>query len=998
MARAKPFIRDPANRIYTYKIVMQIPTEEVHLNNYLPYRGLTSQQVEHNRQQYGTNILQPPEREPAWKLFLAKFDDPVIQILAIAAILAIAVGIVEGDYIEGIGIIVAILLATTLAFINEYQAEKEFDVLNQVYDTIKVKVIRDRNFTTVPRQDLVVGDIIYLERGEEVPADGVVLEEVAFYIDQSKITGESEAVKKYCQAKTQDEIAKTQTYPADRVYRSTLVEGGHAFVEVTAVGDRTEIGQLAIAVAVVDDKTVTPLNLQLEKLSKLIGVTGLAFASLTFSALLFRGFFIGEYSLTIAQWYCFGLSVVSVLAALTPVWLPIVYDGWELAGKKQQVPEWLEVGGVATWLKATAIGLAILTIGVGLGYFVDLLPSSLNNWLPGDFASALLQYFMIAVTIIVVAVPEGLAMSVTLSLAYSMRKMAADNNLVRQMHACETIGAATVICSDKTGTLTQNQMRVKKAHFPSLDASLLPLHRDARELIAEAIAVNSTADLEKKPDGETRPIGNATEGALLLWLESQKLDYIPYRSDFEIEAQMPFSTHNKYMGTLGISAVTQSKVFYVKGAPEIILDRSRQILTTTGLKPLTNQAEITAKLQDYQRRGMRTLGFAYHDAPEQIDNLDQLATNLIWLGFTAIQDPLRADVPDAIANCLQGGIKVKVVTGDNLETAREIASQMSLVTDADRDKQYACLTGQQFSQLDDEQAKIAAGELKVLARARPLDKLRLVKLLQANNEVVAVTGDGTNDAAALKQAQVGLAMGSGTAIALEASDIVLLDDSFKSIINAVIWGRSLYENIQRFILFQLTINVAALGIVFLGPFIGVALPLTIIQMLWVNLIMDTFAALALATEPPNPEVITRTPRNPAAFIITSEMLRHIVITGLSFLFILTGFLLYLDRNGEATTYELSLFFTTFVMLQFWNMFNVRCLGSNRSAFAGLIHNRGFMAIATVILVGQILIVQFGGSVFRTVPLSLTDWIAITVLTSVVLWVGELKRFFKRSGD
>lgn len=974
---------------------MQIPTKKVNPHDHLLYRGLTSQQVEHNRQQYGANILQPPEREPAWKLYLAKFNDPVIQILAIAAVMAIAVGVVEGDYIEGIGIIVAILLATTLAFINEYQAEKEFDVLNQVYDTIAVKVIRDHNFTTVPRQDLVVGDIIYLEQGEEVPADGVILEEVAFYIDQSKITGESEAVKKCCQAEIQDKVADSQTYPADKVYRSTLVEGGHAFIEVTAVGDRTEIGQLAIAVAVVDNKIITPLNLQLEKLSKLIGVIGLAFASLTFSALLFRGFFLTEYSLTIAQWYCFGLSFVSVLAALTPIWLPVVYDGLELAGKEQKVPEWLEAGGIASWLKATAIGLTILVTGLGLGYFADLLPTSFNHWLPSDFASALLQYFMVAVTIIVVAVPEGLAMSVTLSLAYSMRKMAADNNLVRQMHACETIGAATVICSDKTGTLTQNQMRVTKAHFPSLDASVLPLHHDAQKLITEAIAVNSTANLEKKPNQPIRPIGNATEGALLLWLESQKLNYIPYRSDFEIEAQMPFSTQNKYMGTLGISAVTNNKVFYVKGAPELILDRCTHILTTTGLKPLTNQAEIAASLQDYQRRGMRTLGFAYHDVPEQINNLNKLATNLIWLGFTAIQDPLRAEVPEAIATCLQGGIEIKMVTGDNLETAREIASQMGLVTNADRDKQYAYLTGQQFSQLDDEQAKIAVRELNVLSRARPLDKLRLVELLQANGEVVAVTGDGTNDAAALKQAQVGLAMGSGTAIALEASDIVLLDDSFKSIINAVIWGRSLYENIQRFILFQLTINVAALGIVFLGPFIGVAMPLTIIQMLWVNLIMDTFAALALATEPPNPEVMARTPRNPEAFIITPEMLRYVTIAGLSFLLILTGFLLYLNRNGEATTYELSLFFTTFVMLQFWNMFNARCLGSNRSAFTGLIHNPGFIAIATIILVGQILIVQFGGSVFRTVPLSLTDWIAITVLTSIVLWIGEFGRFFQR---
>ncbi|GAB4533974.1 MAG: hypothetical protein Tsb0014_19860 [Pleurocapsa sp.] len=973
---------------------MPISTKDLTASYRLPYRGLTSQQVEHNRRQHGVNILTPPRKKQAWKLFLTKFEDPVIQILAIAAIMAIAVGVVEGNYVEGIGIIVAILLATTLAFINEYQADKEFDLLNQVYDNILIKVIREGEFTRVARQDLVVEDIIYLEQGEEVPADGIILQEVAFYIDQSKITGESKAVKKSSQAESQVQLTDSDTYPPYQIYRSTLVENGHAFVRVTAVGDRTEIGQIATAVAVIGKEHHTPLNLQLEKLSKLIGVIGLAFASLTFTALLIRDLVAGEHSLSVKQWYCFGLLIISVLVALIPLWLPVIYDGIELAGKEPKIPRWLQTEDVQPWFKTIAIALAIMSMGISVGYFAHLLPNSIDNWLPSSLIPALLEYFMVAVTIIVVAVPEGLAMSVTLSLAYSMKKMAADRNLVRQMHACETIGAATVICSDKTGTLTQNQMRVKKANFPSLNLA----DADTYELIAEAIAANSTAYLEKKPDRLTRPIGNATEGALLLWLESQNINYIPYRSDFVIEAQIPFSTHHKYMGTLGKSAINHQRVFYVKGAPEIILDRCTQIVTSQGVKTLMDKSAIMDSIQEAQRQGMRTLAFAERYPPQQLKtgDLAELTINLTWLGFVAIADPLREEVPDAIAICLAGGIDIKIVTGDHPETAQEITRQVGLDLSTVKDSPYIHLTGQQFSQLDDAQGRIAAQQLKILSRARPLDKLRLVQLLQENGEVVAVTGDGTNDAAALKQAHVGLAMGSGTAIAKEASDIILLDDSFGSIINAIIWGRSLYENIQRFILFQLTINVAALGIVLLGPFIGVAMPLTVTQMLWVNLIMDTFAALALASEPPNPEVINRSPRQAEAFIISPLMLRNIITTGLGFLLVLTAFLLYIGRDGDISDYELSLFFSTFVFLQFWNMFNARCLGSNRSAFTKLGQNKGFIAIATAIFVGQISIVQLGGTIFRTIPLSCSDWLAIVSLTSIVLWLGEWQRFKMRS--
>ncbi len=964
----------------------------------LPFAGLTSEQVKVNRQKYGANVLTPPKRDPLWKLFLEKFEDPVIRILMIAAAIAITVGIFEGEYAEGLGIVAAILLATTLAFVNEYKADQEFNILNQVYDEVAIKVIRDGNFTTIPRKDLVVGDIVYVEQGEEIPADGQILEEVSLEIDQSKITGEAEPVKKLTQADFTDQGIKEGTYPADKVYRSTMVEQGYGYLEIIAVGDNTEIGQLSTAIASVETGEETPLNRQLEKLSKLIGVVGLGFAGVTFLSLLVRGFVTKELSLNYQQWYVVGLSIVSVLVVLSRVWLPVVYDGLELAGSKLAAPKWLENNSFLSWLRTVGIVLVFFTIGLGFGYPLGLIPNSVNSWVPGSVAKALLHYFMVAVTIIVVAVPEGLAMSVTLSLAYSMRKMAASNNLVRRMHACETIGSATVICSDKTGTLTQNQMRVHEVDFPSFKSQLVPAVRDVQALIAEAIATNSTADLEKKPLQAPRPIGNATEGALLLWLDSQEIDYISYRGNFQIKNRMPFCGQKKYMGTIGTSSVTKEDVLYIKGAPEVILERCSHILTERGLKPLNNKAAIASLIKEYQKRGMRALGFAYHDVPQYSSEteIEEIAHNMTWLGFVAIIDPLRPEVPDAIDACLRAGIQVKVVTGDNSETAKEIARQIGLwEKDDDFNSGYLHLTGQQFAQLSDKEASQAVLELKILSRARPLDKLRLVKLLQAQGEVVGVTGDGTNDAAALKQAQVGLAMGSGTAIAKEASDIILLDDSFSSIVNAVVWGRSLYQNIQRFILFQLTINVVALGIALVGPFIGVALPLTVTQMLWVNLIMDTFAALALATEPPNQSVMQHSPRHPEAFIVTSAMAQNIFTVGLAFLMFLIGFLRYIRRDGDISTYELSVFFAVFVMLQFWNLFNARCLGLKQSAFTGLSKNKGFVAIAITILVGQILIIQFGGTVFRTVPLSLIDWISIIAGTSTVLGAGELWRLTTR---
>ncbi|HEY9670229.1 MAG TPA: cation-translocating P-type ATPase [Waterburya sp.] len=1000
----------------------------------LPYQGLSSEQVKVNRQTYGANVLTPPERNPWWTLFLEKFEDPVIRILMIAAVVAISVGLVEGEYVEGLGIIVAILLATIIAFVNEYKASQQFDILNQVYDEVSVKVIRDGSFASIPRKELVVGDIVYVEQGEEVPADGDILEGVSLYIDQSKITGESEPIKKF--ARTNPEVDEKQetTYPAFKIYRGTIVDQGHAFYELTAVGDQTEIGKVATVVATVETGEKTPLSIQLERLSKLIGVVGLFFSGLTFVALLMRGFATRELSLTFHQSYFVGLLIVSVLVTLVRVWLPVVYDGFDLIGADIEPPNWLENESWAGWLKTIGLGLGLLMVGMMTGYLLGLMPADGYSWLPNNVGRTLLHYFMVAVTIIVVAVPEGLAMSVTLSLAYSMKKMAASNNLVRRMHACETIGAATVICSDKTGTLTQNQMRVYDVNFPCLNSQPLELEY-SQALIAEAIAANSTADLEKKPLCAPNPIGNPTEGALLLWLDSQDIDYIPYRNNFQIQLRLPFSTQKKYMGTLGISSVTDSRLLYIKGAPELILERCSQILTENGplslpagtphstnihtataplpsaepdgtqtavcgaplLTSLRDKASILTALKDYQQRGMRTLGLAYQEVSQTVaeSDLDQIDHHLTWLGFVAISDPLRTDVSEAIHACLAAGIQVKIITGDSPETVQEIARQIGLWQEEDTHRRYLHLTGQEFHQLSEDEAKLAVQELKVLSRACPFDKLRLVKLLQENGHIVAVTGDGTNDAAALKHAHVGLAMGSGTAIAKEASDIILLDDSFRSIVNAVVWGRSLYENIQRFILFQLTINVGALGIALLGPFIGVALPLTVTQMLWVNLIMDTFAALALATEPPHWSVMERFPRDPDAFIVSKSMAQNIFTTGACFLIFLVGLLLYIRQDETISNYELSVFFAIFVMFQFWNLFNARCLGLKQSAFSELSKNKNFLVIAATIFVGQILIIQFGGSVFRTVPLSLPDWISIIGGTSVVLWAGELWRWILR---
>jgi Ca2+-transporting ATPase len=965
----------------------------------MPYPGLTPAEVERSRHTHGSNVLTPPEREPWWKQWLSKFEDPVIRILMIAAVIQIAVGAYKGEYIEGLAIVAAILLATTLAFVNEFKANREFDILNRVNDDTPVKVIRGGRFDTVPKRDVVVGDVVLVETGEEVPCDGELLEAVALLVDESKLTGESVPAPKTTADKASPEPEHEAAYPKHRLNRGTIVADGHGTFRATAVGDGTEIGKTARAAGEQGEEE-SPLNEQLDRLSKIIGVLGLGIAGATFAALVARGAVTGDLNLTPGQWGFTGVLFAAILVALVRVWLKILYEGVSALRRKGEPPEWLENDTAARWGIALGAGAAVFLVGLGAGYAMGWLPRDPANWMPPSEGAALLNYFMIAVVIIVVAVPEGLAMSVTLSLAYSMRKMTAQNTLVRKMHACETIGAATVICSDKTGTLTMNQMRVAEIRVPALAGGApggTPGSRGA--LVADAIAVNSTAQLARE-DGVVRALGNPTEGALLVWLEGQGVHYLAARTAFAVTSQLPFSTDRKYMATLGRDTAGRS-VMHLKGAPEVVLERCDTVLTPTGPEPLTEAARAATlrEMKEFQARGMRTIGLAYREVPDTSADIGPLIGGLTWLGFSAITDPVRPEVPAAVAACRSAGLDVKIVTGDTPDTAREIGRQIGLISAAD--EPGAEMTGVQFAALDDEQAAAAVKKLKILARARPMDKLRLVRLLQDQREVVAVTGDGTNDAPALNHAKVGLAMGkTGTAVAKEAADIVLLDDSFGSIVNAVRWGRGLYENIQRFILFQLTINVVALGIALLGPFMGVNMPLTVMQMLWVNLIMDTFAALALATEPPHAAVLRRKPRHPDAFIVTPSMRTLVFGVGGLFLAVLLALLFLLPglrgmRHDQPPNPEqlhsLTVFFSVFVLMQFWNLFNARCMGTSESALTGLWRNKAFLFIATVILVGQIALVQFGGEVFRTVPLGWLDWLVIVVATSPVLIVGEAMR-------
>lgn len=864
--------------------------------------GLTDEQVKQSREQHGRNVLTPPQRTSLWKLYLDKYRDPIIQILLVAAFISLILAFIEKNYMETIGIFVAVFLATTVGFYFERDAAKKFNLLTALSEEQPVKVRRNGKVMEIPRHDVVVGDVVLVEVGDEVPADGELIVCNDLQINESTLTGEPVTEKSL-------EGGGDGAYPRNVILRSTMVMNGRGEFVVTSVGDATEIGKVAKK-STEQTSVETPLHMQLDKLAKMISKVG---------------------------------SVVSVAA-----------------------------------------------------FFIFLIHDILTNpaWGGKDYfylAEIVLKYFMMAVTLIVMAVPEGLPMAITLSLALNMRRMLKSNNLVRKLHACETMGAVTVICTDKTGTLTQNKMQV----------SALELKQGDEALLDTAIALNSTAELN---DG--KPIGNPTESALLLWLDAQGKDYEKLRRQVNVLKQLPFSTERKMMATL--AEVDGETYLFVKGAPEIVMKKC-----VIEDRMLRQSAE---ELDEWQHKAMRTLAFAYKKIEASIMRTSRTSTaevvalldanDLQLQAIAAITDPIRPDVPAAVQECRHAGIEVKVVTGDTAATALEIGKQIGVFEDEPEnigadgsmtslDQQM--ITGEQWEDLSDEEAYERAKDIRVMSRARPTDKQRLVAMLQKRGEVVAVTGDGTNDAPALHYAHVGLSLGSGTSVAKEASDMTLLDDSFKSIANAVMWGRSLYRNLQRFLFFQLVVNVAALLLVLGGSVIGTEMPLTVTQILWVNLIMDTFAALALASLPPSHEVMKEKPRKASDFIINKSIGFGILFCGIVFFLVMFALLVYCERRGKGgvDVHELTMFFTTFVMIQFWNLFNAKALMSHHTAFRHFLKDKGMILVLVLVLVGQWIIVTFGGEMFRTTPLSLHEWLLIIGSTSVVLWVGELWRAFKR---
>ena len=864
--------------------------------------GLTDEQVKQSREQHGKNVLTPPQRTSLWKLYLDKYRDPIIQILLVAAFVSLILAFIEKNFMETIGIFVAVFLATTVGFYFERDAAKKFNLLTALSEEQPVKVRRNGKVMEIPRHDVVVGDVVLVEVGDEVPADGELIVCNDLQMNESTLTGEPVTEKSL-------EGGGDGAYPRNVILRSTMVMNGRGEFVVTAVGDATEIGKVAKK-STEQTSVETPLHMQLDKLAKMISKVG---------------------------------SVVSMAA-----------------------------------------------------FFIFLIHDILTNpaWGGKDYfymAEIVLKYFMMAVTLIVMAVPEGLPMAITLSLALNMRRMLKSNNLVRKLHACETMGAVTVICTDKTGTLTQNKMQV----------SALELKQGDEALLDTAIALNSTAELN---DG--KPIGNPTESALLLWLDAQGKDYEELRKQVNVLKQLPFSTERKMMATL--AEVDGETYLFVKGAPEIVMKKC--------IIEDRMQRQSAEELDEWQHKAMRTLAFAYKKIEASIMRTSRTSTaevvalldanDLQLQAIAAIADPIRPDVPAAVQECRHAGIEVKVVTGDTAATALEIGKQIGVFEDEPEnigadgsmtslDQQM--ITGEQWKALSDEEAYERAKDIRVMSRARPTDKQRLVAMLQKRGEVVAVTGDGTNDAPALHYAHVGLSLGSGTSVAKEASDMTLLDDSFKSIANAVMWGRSLYRNLQRFLFFQLVVNVAALLLVLGGSVIGTEMPLTVTQILWVNLIMDTFAALALASLPPSHEVMKDKPRKASDFIINKSIGFGILFCGIVFFLVMFALLVYCERRGKGgvDVHELTMFFTTFVMIQFWNLFNAKALMSHHTAFRHFLKDKGMILVLVLVLVGQWIIVTFGGEMFRTTPLSLHEWLLIIGSTSVVLWAGELWRAFKR---
>lgn len=952
-------------------------------------RGLNQEEVLKSRTENGDNVITPNEKISLWKLYFEKFDDPMIKILLFAVVLSLVIAFIHNDFTEVIGVTLAVILATSIGFWFEWDASRKFDVLNALGDEAMVRVRRDGQVVEISKKDVVVGDIVLLESGEEVPADGELLESISLMINESTLTGEPSI------SKTTDptEFKKDATYPSNHLLRGTTVLEGSGEMRVLCVGDKTEFGNVT-RLATKKSEEKTPLTIQLDKLARLISVIGAAFSISLFIILYLKDIFFSNAIYSGGQTVMLLGLLAAILISCTRLWLKIIADANTL--KTQSEPKiYLKKLGWWFWI---LIGVAtfVLFSFIARGYGIDA--TELSSWITLETAENILGYFMVAVTLIVVAVPEGLPMSVTLSLALNMRRMLSTNNLVRKMHASETMGAITVICTDKTGTLTQNQMRVSRAEFFISEGNASSSDREGM-IVEEAISVNTTAHLDRTAT-PLKTIGNPTEASLLLWLNDKKLDYMKRRLEVKIIDQITFSTKNKYMATMVISNLFGGKkVLYFKGAPEVILAKCTKININgeeQDIKPYKSKIEEGLLIQ--QNKAQRTLAFAYRLVDEAANKCKAVVDdgNFTLMGVVAISDPVRVDVKDAVAEVHSAGIDVKIVTGDTPATAVEIARQIGIWDDKIHDD-FNRITGVEFESLSDSELLERVEALKIISRARPADKQRLVELLQKRGAVVAVTGDGTNDAPALNFAHVGLSMGTGTSVAKEASDITLLDDSFKSISTAVMWGRSLYKNIQRFLFFQLSINAIALSIVLIGSLVGREVPLTITQMLWVNLIMDTFAAAALASLPPNRSVMRDKPRAKKDFIITREMRKSIFGMAAFQLCILSGLLYYIEVFSDFEfVYGMTIFFTSFVMLQFWNMFNAKAfMTGSESAFKNFSFKSGFMLVALIIVVGQFLIVTFGGEMFRVVPLSWEHWMTIIALTSVVAIGGEVRRFFIR---
>ena len=1022
------------------------------------YSGLTDAQVLESRAKYGSNVLTPPEESSVWQkikdcmhFWLLKVDLAIFIIAALAAVVLPLTGIYSheglwiapvlsfvlfvltylvaylggewneedkefdidslftillfalllsgsiafyngvyggvtgwGPYLELIGIAAAVLLATTVAHILEAQNEKTFKSLNEVNDDTLVKVIRNNNVCQVPRKDIVVGDIVLLDAGEEVPADAELLECMNLTMNESSLTGEPQCTK----TTNPEEFDKDATYPSNHIMKGCNVMEGDCVAKVFAVGDATACGKVFEA-AQVQDGDATPLSEKLDELAGLITKTSYGLAILIVLGRLVRHALI----LPAPNYGALAGYLIGSLALAT-----LVFFGLNKK-KNEDNEESIELWQVLAFMVLPIIGI-ILYFALGT--------TEATNW------PVLIQYaldsVMIAVTLIVVAVPEGLPMAVTLSLAFSMKRLMKQNTLPRTMHACETMGAVSVICSDKTGTLTQNQMKVVDTTFPALENQKFGEDKYS-SLLKECIAINTTANLDFADPKKIKAIGNPTEGALLLWLHNHGINYLDIRESLDIIDRLQFTTELKYMATIVNSKVTGKRVVFVKGAPDILMNLCK-----------TTEDEIKnykAKLVEYQNHANRTLAFAY----KELNDTDDIFTDgklnindLVMMGIVGIEDPVRTDVPAAIEDCLNAGIQVKIVTGDAPGTAKEIGRQLGLWKPEDRDENI--LIGTELASMSDEELRDRLPKVKIISRARPNDKERAVRILKELDYIVAVTGDGTNDAPALNAANVGLSMGDGTAVAKEASDMTIIDNSFSTIANAVMWGRSLYKNIKRFILFQMTVNVAACLIVLIGAFIGEESPLTVTQMLWVNLIMDTFAALALASLPPTKTVMNDKPRSVYEHILKG-MGSGILGVGVIFTIILLGICIFFQHsdincltdilNGNATwgannglsAYELGLFFTIFVMLQFWNLFNAKAFMTNDSAFKGISwkNTKWFIIIAVVIFVGQILMTETPGlqEMFNVAEggIKATDWVIIVVATSFVLWIGELIRMIKR---